>query len=291
MNNTYSGPKTPEPKKLKKIILGIIVAIIAIIVVAGAIVVVPAGSTGVVVTLGKVSENVMQEGLNFKIPVVQQVVKISNKIQVVEIDADAVSKDLQQISSTLAVNYRVGYNDSAKIYKNIGNSYETVLLLPAVQESVKSVSAKYTAEELITKRAQVSAEIKEAIEGKVNTYGVIIEEFNLVNFGFSEEFNAAIEAKQVAEQNLITTKTQQEQALVVANAEAEKKIIAAEAEAKAIKTEAQAQAEANKLLSDSLSDKVIDYQKIQKWDGKLPVSTSGNTFLDISSLTEQTPAQ
>ncbi len=290
MNNTYTG-NSPQRKLKKGLIAGIALAILAAIIIIGSVVVVPAGSTGVVVTLGKVSENVMQEGLHFKLPIVQQVVKISNKIQVIEIDADSVSKDLQQVSSTLAVNYRIGYNDSANIYKNIGNSYESVVLLPAVQESVKSVSAKYTAEELITKRAQVSEEIKIAIDAKVSEYGIIIEEFNLVNFGFSEEFNEAIEAKQVAEQNLITTKTEQEQALVIANAEAEKKIIAAEAQAKAIMTEAQAQAQANELLSDSITDKVIDYQKVQKWDGKLPVATSGNTFLDITSAAEQTPAQ
>ncbi len=284
MNNTYTG-KVPNPQKTKKLLLSIAIILLVAVVVVSSVVVVPAGSTGVVVTLGKVSENVMQEGLNFKLPLVQQVVKISNKIQVVEIDTDSVSKDLQQISSTLAVNYRIGYNDSANIYKNIGNSYESVVLLPAVQESVKSVSAKYTAEELITKRAQVSDEIKLAIDAKVSDYGIIIEEFNLVNFGFSAEFNEAIEAKQVAEQNLITTKTEQEQALVVANAEAQKKIIAAEAQAKATMTEAQAQAEANEILADSLTSEVIEYQKVQKWNGELPLSTSGNTFMNISPET------
>ena len=283
MNNTYTV-KPADKKKAGNIIKWAVIAVIAIVIIASAVVIVPAGSTGVVVTLGKVSDTVMQEGMHFKIPFLQQVEKISNKIQVVEINSEAVSKDLQQISSTLAVNYRIGYNDSAKIYKNIGSDYENIVLLPAVQESMKSVTAKYTAEELITKRAQVGSEIKDGIGEKVQEYGIVIEKFNLVNFDFSEEFNDAIEAKQVAEQNLITTKTQQEQQIVIAEAEAKKQVIAAEAEATATRTRAEAQAEANKVITGSISPELIDYTKVEKWDGKLPVATGGNTFMDVSDL-------
>ena len=129
---------------------------------------------------------------------------------------------------------------------------------------MKSVTAKYTAEELITMRAQVGQEIKETLEEKVNDYGIIIDKFNIVNFDFSEEFNLAIEAKQVAEQNLLKTKTEQEQAIVIANAEAEKKIIAAEAEAESTMKRATAQAEANRMLNESLNNNIIEYEKIQK---------------------------
>ena len=283
MNNTYTVKPT-DKKKVGNIIKWVVIAVIAVVIIASAVVIVPAGSTGVVVTLGKVSDSVMQEGMHFKIPFLQQVEKISNKIQVVEINSEAVSKDLQQISSTLAVNYRIGYNDSAKIYKNIGSDYENIVLLPAVQESMKSVTAKYTAEELITKRAQVGSEIKDGIGEKVQEYGIVIEKFNLVNFDFSEEFNDAIEAKQVAEQNLITTKTQQEQQIVIAEAEAKKQIIAAEAEATATRTRAEAKAEANKVITGSITPELIDYTKVDKWDGKLPVATGGNTFMDVSDL-------
>ena len=211
------------------------VAVIALIVVGtSCFKVVPAGSTGVVVTLGKVSDSVLSEGLHFKAPLIQDVQIISNKIDKQEVDAAAVSKDLQSINSNIAVNYRVALDSSAKIYKNIGRNYKEVVLLPAVQESMKSVSAKYTAEELISKRGQVSEEIKETLESKVNEYGIIIEKLNIVNFDFSNEFNSAIEAKQVAEQNLLKTKTEQQQQIVIAEAEAKKKIIAAQAEADAI---------------------------------------------------------
>ena len=146
---------------------------------------------------------------------------------------------------------------------------------------MKSVSAKYTAEELITLRAQVGEEIKSSLEEKVSEYGIVIEKFSIVNFDFSEEFNEAIEAKQVAEQNLIKTKTEQEQAIVIAEAEAQKKLIAAQAEADAITAKAQAQADANKLLAESLNDNVVEYEKIQKWDGKLPTVTGSDALISF----------
>lgn len=273
-------------KNGKKFILPAILVVAVVIVLIASIKIVPAGSTGVVMTMGKVSDTVMQEGLNFKIPFVQTVSIMNNKIQVVELDAPAVSKDLQTVNSVIAVNYRVGLDSSAKVYKNIGQDYQNVLLLPAVQESIKSVTAKYTAEELITMRAQVGVEIKEALEEKVNEYGILIEKFNIVNFDFSEEFNSAIEAKQVAEQNLIKTKTEQEQAIVIAEAEAKRKVIEAEAEAESVLTKANAQAEANKQLSASLNDTIVEYEKIQKWNGELPMATGGSSIFDFRSETE-----
>lgn len=276
------NPVNKVSSKVKKIIPAAVIVVILAIILSFSIVIVPAGSTGVVITLGKVSDNVMQEGFHFKVPFVQNVAIISNKIQKQEVQANAVSKDLQTVESEIAVNYRVGFDSSANIYKNIGERYEEIVLLPAVQESMKSVSAKYTAEELITLRAQVGEEIKSSLEEKVGEYGIVIEKFSIVNFDFSEEFNQAIEAKQVAEQNLIKTKTEQEQAIVIAEAEAQKQLIAAQAEADAITTKAQAQADANKLLAESLTDNVVEYEKIQKWDGKLPTVTGSDALISFN---------
>jgi len=277
-------------KKTKNLIIFGVIAVIVIAFIASSLVVVPAGSTGVVITLGSVSDDVLPEGLHFKIPFVQEVEVISNKIQKQEVEANAVSKDLQTVSSSIAVNFRVANSLSANIFKNIGREYQEIVLLPAVQESMKSVTAKYTAEELITMRAQVGQEVKETLESKVNEYGITIEKFNIVDFQFSPEFNAAIEAKQVAEQNLLKAKTEQEQALVIAETEAQKKVIQAEADAEAIQKQAEAeaaatvakataQAEANRVLNESLSSLVNDYLKIQKWDGKLPTVMGGSDTL------------
>ncbi|MCM1544422.1 MAG: prohibitin family protein [Ruminococcus sp.] len=280
-NTTVKFTDVKDIRFPKKVVAIVAAVIIAAVILASSLTIVPAGKTGVVLTMGKVSSRIMTEGLNLKAPFVQNVKIINNKIQVIEIEANAVSKDLQTVSSSIAVNYRIGFESSASIYKNIGQDYETIILLPAVKESVKAVTAKYTAEQLITKRNQVGDEIKDALEGKVNEYGVVIEKFNIVNFDFSSEFNAAIEAKQVAEQNLIKTQTEQQQEIVIAEAEAKKKVIAANAEAEATEKKAKAQAKANDVLTKSISDKLIEYEKIQKWNGELPKATGGNAIIDI----------
>lgn len=281
-------------KGVKWAVIGIAVLIIA----GSSLTIVPAGNTGVVLTLGKVSETSFQEGAHFKIPFVQAVENMSNKIQVYETPASAVSKDLQTVSSTLAVNYRLVSDKSDDMYKNVGLEYQTILITPVVQECFKSATANYTAEQLITERQTVADDVKEALEAKLNDYGIYIEKFNIVNFDFSEEFNNAIEAKQVAEQNLLKTKTEQEQAIVVANAEAEKKVISAKADAEAIMAQAQAQADANELLEKSLTPKVIAYEQIQKWNGVMPkVTGSDNGMLvnidldDIESSSSYTTPQ
>jgi len=275
-----NAPKKTSIKGIKWIIAGIA----AIFVAANSFTIVPAGNTGVVLTLGEVAATPFSEGFHLKAPFIQTVEHMSNKIQVYETPASAVSKDLQTVSSKVAVNYRLLSDKSPDMYKNVGVDYQTILITPVVQECMKSATAKYNAEQLITERAAVSDEVKSALDSKLNTYGIYIEKFNIVNFDFSSEFNAAIEAKQVAEQNLIKTKTEQEQAKVVAKTEAEKKVIAADAEAEAILKQAQAQADANKLLEESLSSKVIAYEQIQKWDGIMPKVTGkdGGLLIDVN---------
>ena len=278
--NGNNMPKKPSFKGVKWIVIGAA----AIFVAVNSFTIVPAGNTGVVLTLGEVSANPLSEGFHVKAPFVQSVENMSNKIQVYETPASAVSKDLQTVSSSIAVNYRLVSDKSPDMYKNVGVDYQTILITPVVQECMKSATAKYNAEQLITDRESVSNEVKTALDSKLNAYGIYIEKFNIVNFDFSAEFNTAIEAKQVAEQNLLKTKTEQEQAKVIANTEAEKKVIAAKAEAEAILKQAQAQADANKLLEESLSNKVIAYEQIQKWDGVMPKVTGkdGGLLIDVN---------
>lgn len=278
--NGNNMPKKPSFKGVK----WIVIAAAAIFVAVNSFTIVPAGNTGVVLTLGEVSANPLSEGFHMKAPFVQTVENMSNKIQVYETPASAVSKDLQTVSSSIAVNYRLVSDKSPDMYKNVGVDYQTILITPVVQECMKSATAKYNAEQLITDRESVSNEVKTVLDSKLNAYGIYIEKFNIVNFDFSAEFNTAIEAKQVAEQNLLKTKTEQEQAKVIANTEAEKKVIAAKAEAEAILKQAQAQADANKLLEESLSNKVIAYEQIQKWDGVMPKVTGkdGGLLIDVN---------
>lgn len=271
-------PKKGSFKPVKWIVAGLA----ALIVAANSFTIVPAGYTGVVLTLGEVSKTSYDSGFHLKIPFVQTVETMSNKIQVYETPASAVSRDLQTVSSNIAVNYRLVSSDSASMYEDVGKDYKTVLIAPVVQECMKSATAKYTAEQLITERQSVGDEVKTALELKLKDYGIYIEKFNIVNFDFSDEFNNAIEAKQVAEQNLLKTETEQKQVKVIAQTDADKKIITAKAEAEAILAQAQAQADANKLLEESLSDKVIAYEQIQRWDGVMPKVTGSNSGMLIN---------
>jgi regulator of protease activity HflC (stomatin/prohibitin superfamily) len=272
--------KGGKKNKVPLIVGIVVIAAFAAVAILSSIKIVPAGCTGVVTTFGEVSDTSLTEGLHFVVPFAQKVEVISNKIQIYEATADAVSKDLQAVSTKIAVNYRIRSEASARIFRDIGVDYKDVILMPTVQEGMKSVCAKYNAEQLISQRASVADEIKTELEGKVNEYGIEIEKFNIVNFDFSKEFNEAIEAKQVAEQNLIKTRTEQNQAIVVAEAEAKKKVIAAEADAKAIKARADAQAAANKTISESLNPSLIQYQTIERWNGVLPkVAGSANPLI------------
>ena len=272
--------KGGKKNKVPLIVGIVVIAAFAAVAILSSIKIVPAGCTGVVTTFGEVSDTSLTEGLHFVVPFAQKVEVISNKIQIYEATADAVSKDLQAVSTKIAVNYRIRSEASARIFRDIGVDYKDVILMPTVQEGMKSVCAKYNAEQLISQRASVAEEIETELEGKVNEYGIEIEKFNIVNFDFSKEFNEAIEAKQVAEQNLIKTRTEQNQAIVVAEAEAKKKVIAAEADAKAIKARADAQAAANKTISESLNPSLIQYQTIERWNGVLPkVAGSANPLI------------
>ena len=279
-----ANQKKHEFKGIKWIVAGVAALFIA----ANSFTIVPAGNTGVVLTLGEVNNKPLSEGFHIKVPFAQRVENISNQIQVYETPASAVSKDLQTVSSKIAVNYRLVSDKSPEMYSKVGSDYQTVLIAPAVQECMKSATAKHTAEELITERQSVGDEVKTSLEARLSEYGIYIEKFNIVNFDFSEEFNTAIESKQVAEQNLLKTQTEQKQTELIADTSAKNKRVAANAEADAILAKAKAQAEANKLLEESLSDKVIAYEQIQKWDGVMPKVTGSESGMlidvDLNSL-------
>lgn len=265
---------TPENKKKfnwKKIVIPAAAALAAVIIAANSFTIVGAGHTGVVVTLGKVNENVLQEGIHAKVPFVQDVVKIDNRIQKLEVNTEAFSKDLQSVNTVLAINYRVDTAKSYSIYKNIGADYENVLVVPAVNEVLKAITATYTAEQSVTNRALISEGLIEGLNNKLNNIGLYVTDVNIINFDFSDAFITAIEEKQVAQQQLLKAETEKQTA-----------ITNAEAQAEAVKIKAQGDAEANKLLNDSLTEKVIENKKIEKWNGELPKVQGGeSTIIDL----------
>lgn len=261
--------------KTGKIAGGIIAAVVILILAANSFTTVQAGHTGVVLTFGEVSKTVLQEGLHFKVPFIQQVVQIDNRVLKAEVDCSSASRDLQTVTSTIALNYRVNKDASASIYQDVGLSYETVIISPAIQECVKAVTAKYTAEELITERQTISDQMKQILSDKISRYGLELEIFNIISFEFTAEYNAAIEAKQTAQQNALKA----EQDLQRIKVEAEQTVAQAEAEA-----------EAYRLKSEQITPQMIAMEYIDKWDGKLPAVAGGDSssmLIDISEIIEQ----
>ena len=221
-----------------------------------------------VVTLGKVNEGVLQEGLHFKAPFVQKIVKIDNRIVKLEVETEAFSKDLQTVETTLAINYRVDTAKSYSIYKNIGANYEQVLVVPAVNEVLKAITAQYTAEESVTNRALISDGLIQGLNDKLNNIGLYITDVNIINFDFSEAFITAIEEKQVAQQQLLKAETEKQTA-----------ITNAEAEAETLRIKAEAEAEANNKIKASLNEDIIRSKFYDKWDGKLPQAMGSDSII------------
>lgn len=265
-----SGSKFNVPKKAIIITVSVIAALIILF---NSITIIDAGHTGVINTLGRVSENVLQEGIHMKIPFVQRIIKMDNRIVKLEVDTEAFSKDLQTVATTLAINYRVAKDKSYAIYKNVGSDYETILVTPAVNEVLKAITAQYTAEESVTNRSLISQGLIEQLNDKLNKNGIYVEDVNIINFDFSDAYVSAIEEKQVAEQRLLKAKTEKEEA-----------IVKAEAEAETVRIQAEAQAKANQILNKSINANLIEYEKIQKWNGELPKVTDGSAIINFSDL-------
>lgn len=239
--------------------------------------IVNAGERGVVLRWGAVTGKVMNEGLYFRVPVMQTIFIMDVKVQKEQIEASAASKDLQSVNSIVAVNFHINPEKAARIYQEIGEDYKVRLIDPALQESVKASTAKYTAEELITKRELVRDDIKAHLTDKLSPRGIEVDDFNIVDFNFSKSFNEAIEAKVTAEQSALAAKNKLEQIKF----EAEQQISYARGKAEALRIEADA------LKSNP---QVLQLRTLEKWDGRLPMVT-GNAlpFIDIGALTNLNP--
>ncbi len=233
---------------------------------------VPAGFVGVVIRFGAVTRTV-QPGFGMKIPFVEDVVKMDVRTQKDQTDAAAASSDLQQVTSTIAVNYNLDPAYAATVYQSVGTDYADILIAPAIQNIFKATTAQYTAEELIDQRELVRATAEAALKTQLAQYHVIVQNFNIINFNFSDQFNQAIEAKQVAQQQVETAK----QLLAKAQVDAQTAV-----------AQAQGQADAQKALKDagSLTPEYLEFLAIQKWDGHLPAVVAGGTtpFIDLSQF-------
>ena len=278
------------------IIAGAIIAVIVML--FGMIAIVPTGHTGVKVTLGKVEDTVLPSGLNFILPW-QNVVNMDNREQKMPFTLEAFSKDIQQVDVQGSININIDKPTAMNLYKDVGKDYMTIIVQPRILEDVKIVVARYTAENLIENRQKAADAIYEMLKTELAEKGINVTSFAIENIDFTDTFEAAVEAKQVATQEKLKAQTEQERQTmearqkaererIAAQAEADVKKIDADAEAYSVKVKAEAQAEANEKVAKTLSQPLIEYNKILNWDGKLPiVSSSGMNIINLDSITKE----
>lgn len=285
---------------MKKAIIAAVVLVLVILLGTQSFATVPVGYTGILLHMGKVQDSALSEGLHFKLPFIQRIIPIDNRVKKLELSTEAFSKDIQTVSATLAVNYRLQSEKTFSIYKSVGLSFEENLIVPATHEVLKSVCAQYTAEELISKRAESSDKMRDELNAKMSGMGISVTDFNIIDFDFSEEYITAVESKQVAEQLKKKAATENETAIAQAErekqvaikqseAQAQSLLIAAEAEADAIKLAADAEAYRLQKVSEQLTEKTILNTLAASWDGKLP-GVVGADMAGILSLDDMIDA-
>ena len=261
---------------IKWVIIGI-VALFLLITLFNSFKTIPTGYVGVKTRFGQVQNTMLNEGLNFKIPYIEKITLMDCRTQKVEYNMETSSKDLQKVTNfSIAVNYNITKDTANKLYREVGVDYKSIIVEPAIKEAIKSVTANYTAEELITKRNEVSAMATEQIFNKLNDKGISVTSVNILDLSFSKEFDEAIEKKQIVEQQTQQAKYELEKAKV----ENEKKIENAKAEAEVMKQQ-------NAEITDkTLELKRLEIQQklIEKWSGNLPTTVLNDNINSLFNL-------
>ena len=273
-------------------LIGIVV--LAICCVIGSIRSVPTGSTGVVVTFGKVENYTLDSGIHFLAPW-RSVKNMNNKTQIYTVELSSFSSDIQEVAIKYSINYSISKEHAQDIYKTIGEDYVATVMEPKIQEAVKGVIAKYTAEKLIEQRGVLSSQVEEILIESLAPYHINVISTSLNDIDFTDAFTNAVEAKQVAEQNKLRAKTEQEQAIIEATAAAEIQVIKAQADADSAILAAKADAEVQQIGADAaeyagkkeaavlsnIGEQMANYPGLEKyyyymkWNGILPETILG----------------
>ena len=274
----------------------LIVAIILIII--ACISFVPTGYTGIITTFGKVHSETLDAGINFHAPW-ENVINIDNREQRITFNLQAFSKDIQQVDVQGSINYNIDKQTAMNLYRDVGIQYPTILIMPRIQEDVKIIIAQYTAEDLIGSRQEAADAIFELIKMELAPKGINIISFAMENVDFTDAFEAAVEAKQVATQEKQRAQTEQERQTMEATQAAERERIAAQAQADIARIQAEAdldvvkiqaeaalyagekEAEMNKRIAEGLTPELIQYYEIKQWNGELPMFVGGEGTMPI----------
>jgi regulator of protease activity HflC (stomatin/prohibitin superfamily) len=270
---------------------GFIGAVIVVIGLAGPFVEVPAGNVGVVTNFGSVQTVTLEPGLHIVVPIYQRVTNVDTRVQPHEFqEIDAASRELQTVKLTGVMNYHIDGQFASDLFQRVGTDFAAKIIDPAFNDFIKTVVPDYSVNDILAKRDEIRSLAKQQLAANLSQYHIIVDDIYIANIAFSDSFQQAIEAKQVAQQQVQT----EQQILAQKQIQAQQAVAAAKGQADATVTLADGQAKANDLLSKSLTDQILQYQYIQKLTDKITVMLlpSGNqTIFDLKSLLGQNPSQ
>ncbi len=275
-----------DPKARSQGSIGIIIGVVVIIAsfIAGSFTTIPAGHRGVVIRFSAVTGGILNEGLQTKLPFIDSVVKMEVRTQKYETDSSAITNDLQDVSTTIALNWKLDPGMTAEVYKTLGLEFIDRIAAPAIQETIKQITAQFNAEDLILKREEVKNAITNSLSTRLRERGIITELVSITNFQFSATFTAAIEAKVAAEQAVLEAtnklervKVEAQQREAEAKGEADARIAKAEGEAEYIRIVTEAQVSANQAIAETLTPEILQYILLDRLgeDIKVMVIPSG----------------
>jgi prohibitin 2 len=277
---------TGRSRSLVRIVIPVIIGIIIVSIIAvSSVRMVDAGHRGVLVQFGDVStDSSLDEGIHFVVPFRDSVVQLEVRTQKIVESANSASKDLQDVSTQVALNYHVDPDRAQVLYQQLGPDYSNRVILPAIQESVKQVTARFNAEELITNRETVKNQIEEQIKARLAPYNVAVDALSITEFAFSPQFTRAVEAKVEAQQRAlqaqnelrrIQIEAQQNEAQAIGEQKAN--IARAEGIKQSNVLQAEGEAQAITIIDEQLRNNptYLEWLKATKWDGVLPLVTGG----------------
>ena len=266
MTNGYEQDVVVYLKKYKKYLPVAVAGLIALIVITNGFFTIQPGEVGIKVRLGRIVDS-YSEGLYFKIPFIEKIDRFSIRIQRADIKTSAFSNDMQTIVVDMAINHRIEKGTVISIYRNLGPAYVITVIDPITQESVKSITSKYSAEKIISNRAEVTREMDQVVKSRLDEKQIIVTDLSITNFEFTPEFLKSVEDKQIAEQMA---------------KKAEKDVERVKKEAIQVIERARAEAESLKLQREAVSAQLIELRKVEaqikaidKWNGTLPQYTGG----------------
>jgi prohibitin 2 len=296
MKNPFKRFGSPNPSQYpgtrssnKLIIVAAIVTFVVIIVfMFESVVVVEAGHRGVVLYVGAVENRVLGEGIHYIIPFAEQVIQMEVRTLKFQANATAASNDLQEVQTTIALNYHISPSQANIIYQQLGADYADRIIAPTIQESVKASVAKFNAEDLITKRATAKAVIDQSIANTLTARNIVVETVFITDFKFSQAFASQVESKVVAFQKFLTEQNNLKAIQVVAN----QTVVQAQATARANVAKANGESQAIKIITVQLkqSPTYLQWLSINRWNGQMPYAL-GTGAVPFFQLPLRPPSQ